>query len=438
MSRLFLERSPLPGIALPFLITGPAFGLLAALLLLVHGDAVLINRWVPVTLAVVHLLTLGFLGTTMLGALLQVTAVTLGRGIPLALPWAQALYGFFVAGTLCLVAGFLTQSPLAFRFAIVLLLGTLPVFFAAVMRRVWGELRRRDTARALGIALLALGVLALLGLRLASGWGWHELGIPRQWTDLHLRFGLFGWVGVLVMAVSFEVVPMFQFTPPFSMRERKWLPPGILIALLLCSLLMLAGRTTFVADLLLFMPLALFAIRLLFLQRRSRRRDSDCTRRFFRFAMVSLLLSGLLWLAAGLSDKFGPRLAMAATALYLLGFALGCVNGMLYKIVPFLLTLRLQRRRWAAGARALELPRLRDFIRESVALRQYRLSLIGTAGVVLAVLFPGVGLARLAAILLLAAWLQLLVNLVGALRLFDVHRAPEAPCPARYHNVQES
>lgn len=438
MSRLFLERSPLPGIALPFLITGPVFGVLAALLLLVQGDAVLVNRWVPVTLAAVHLLTLGFLGTAMLGALLQVTAVTLGRGIPLALPWAQALYGFFVTGTLCLVAGFLTHSPLAFRFAIVLLLGTLPVFFVAVTRRVWGELWRRDTARALGLALLAFGVLALLGLRLAGGWGWHDLGIPRQWTDLHLRFGLFGWVGVLIMAVSFEVVPMFQFTPPFSMRERKWLPPAILVALMLCSLLMLAGRATLVADLLLFVPLAVFAVRTLILQRRSRRQEPDCTRRFFRFAMLSLLLAGLLWLVAELTGMFASRLAMAATVLYLLGFALGCVNGMLYKIVPFLLTLRLQRRRWAEGARALDLPRLRDFIPESVALRQYRLSLVGTAGVVLAVLFPGFGLARLAAILLLAAWLQLLVNLVGALRLFGVHRAPEAPCPARYHNVQES
>ena len=78
-----------PGLALPlrFLLLAPWFGALAGLLLVWQGGEALATRWAPATLAVTHLLTLGFLGMAMAGSLLQMVPVVAG----VELRWAGTL-----------------------------------------------------------------------------------------------------------------------------------------------------------------------------------------------------------------------------------------------------------------------------------------------------------------------------------------------------------
>ena len=78
-----------PGLALPlrFLLAAPWFGALAGLLLVWQGADAMSTRWAPATLAVTHLLTLGFLGMAMAGSLLQMVPVVAG----VELRWARTL-----------------------------------------------------------------------------------------------------------------------------------------------------------------------------------------------------------------------------------------------------------------------------------------------------------------------------------------------------------
>jgi len=61
-----------------------------------------------------------------------------------------------------------------------------------------------------------------LGLMLAATYGW---GVPLAnlaVRALHPAWGLLGWTGLLVAAVAFQVVPMFQMTPQYPPRMTRW------------------------------------------------------------------------------------------------------------------------------------------------------------------------------------------------------------------------
>ena len=67
-------------------------------------------------------------------------------------------------------------------------------------------------------------------------------GLDRRWTDLHALWGLLGWVGLLVVAIAYEVVPMFQATPPYPPWMQRGLSLTLLVSLTLWSLAFVGGR----------------------------------------------------------------------------------------------------------------------------------------------------------------------------------------------------
>ena len=75
---LSLEQAPPFSVPLRFFLTAPWFLVVAALLILWQGPAIFASRWHPATLALTHLLTLGFMAQVMLGALLQMLPVVVG------------------------------------------------------------------------------------------------------------------------------------------------------------------------------------------------------------------------------------------------------------------------------------------------------------------------------------------------------------------------
>lgn len=63
MNTAHLSLDQAPGISTPlrFFLTAPLFAIVAAVLLLFTGPEILQDRWLPETLALTHLLTLGLL-----------------------------------------------------------------------------------------------------------------------------------------------------------------------------------------------------------------------------------------------------------------------------------------------------------------------------------------------------------------------------------------
>jgi hypothetical protein len=143
----------------------------------------------------------------------------------------------------------------------------------------------------------------------------------------HYSLGLFGWVGLLIISISFQVIEMFYVTPPYPKLATKYLPYGIFGAIVSTLFWALFGLDIF--DILfLVLALTLIAYALLTLYRLTQRKRpiADATVWFWRVGMSSLVL-------AMLCSIFG-----LSTLSYILfvSFALSIVFAMFYKIVPFL------------------------------------------------------------------------------------------------------
>ncbi len=409
---LQLDQAPPLSVPLRFFLTAPLFGALAALLLAWQGPAGLATRWTPTALAFTHLLTLGFLASAMLGALLQMLPVL--AGVPVARPHlvSGTVHGLITPGTLALVAGFLAPGSGAFPVALLLLGLGLAVFVGVALERLWRAPVGDATVRTMRLALAGLAIAAALGVALGLG---TRAGAQPAWTHVHLGWGLIGWVALLVGGVAWQVVPMFQLTPPYPAWLRRAYAPVLCCALLgLSAALFVApgGLAETLFGAVAAGALATFAGATLALQRQRRRRLPDATLAFWRLAMASLLGAILLWFAAAAGLVRGERLALLFGALFLLGFAASVVHGMLYKIVPFLLWLHLHRKNVRDA-----LPNMKEILPDRRTRPHLWIHAAALAAALLACLAPALFTYPAAALLLLSfGWLEW--NLLAAVRLY--------------------
>ena len=96
------ESAPPFAAPLRFFLTAPLFALLAGLLIAIEGPDVFASRWMPATLAVTHLLTVGFMLQVMLGALIQILPVVAGANLSRPLLIATIVHIGLTLGALLL------------------------------------------------------------------------------------------------------------------------------------------------------------------------------------------------------------------------------------------------------------------------------------------------------------------------------------------------
>lgn len=412
---LSFEQAPPISVPFRFFLTAPLFGCLAGILLAADAESVLASRWTGVSLALTHLLTLGFMLQAMCGALLQLLPVVVGANVWRP-RWIGALtHVGLIAGTALLVAGFLTSAPVWFRLAVPVLGATVLVFVAATAVGLLRTPSRSETLTALRIAIVALAVTAGLGIALSVFFGWQTPLPVMRLAQLHVAWGFLGWGLVLLAGVAFLVVPMFQLTPPYAKSFAGLFPAVLTGTLVLWSVLALMieepGWETGGAAAALGVLAAGFGVQTLRLQAQRRRRHVDPTFLFWRTAMIALIVASAMVLARLCVDDqaLGGRLELAAGAVIVVGFFVSVINGMFYKIVPFLIWMHLQRR-------VPTPPNMSRVIPEEAMRRQLWLHWAA-----LAVLMLGAALPPLLApggILLAAscAWIE--INLIRAVRVY--------------------
>ncbi len=405
---LSLEQTPPIGVPFRFFLTAPLLGVAAACLAAYAGPELLLSRWQPSLLAVTHLLTLGYMAIVMFGAMFQLLPVLAGIQIArsgTASAWVHAL---LLAGTALLATGFVTGRAPLFGAAIGALAAAVLLFVVVIGRALGCAKSLHETVWAMRLALAALMVTLLFGAWLAAGHaGWGAL--VRNYTDLHLAWGLLGWGGVLMAGVAYQVVPMFQVTAVYPVRLRRGLAWGVIGLLLVGSGLALAGTSERVTGLGLAALFVLFAMVTLRLQQRRLRRLPDVTVDYWRVGMGSVLAAALLWaLLPHLPAAWSAGGELAWGVLVIVGAGVSVISGMLYKVVPFLVWLHLNNRLQAAGRWQGKIPNMRQIIGERAARWNLRLHVAALVFTLLAVTMPKMlfypALAAVAASFLLQFW----------------------------------
>jgi hypothetical protein len=417
---LSFDKAPPFSAPLRFFLTAPVFGLLAGLLLVWEGPALLVSRWTPSTLAVTHLLTIGFMLQTMLGALIQILPVVAGVNLDNPLRVSRWLHGGLSTGVLLLVVGFLFGQPDALASAAIILGLTLAGFLGVVMPPLFRAPSSSPTIRGLKLAMLGLAGTVVLGVVLAFGlaWGWP---LPLlALADLHAAWGLGAWGGVLLAAMAYVVVPMFQLTPGYQAKLSWWFPVlvfacvGFWSVSLMFELPLLGQVAQVIASLL----GLVFCLVTLSLQSKRRRARADATYRYWQLglscAIVALFsaLTVTLWPAVATSNEWPLLFGILLIA----GGFVSFIVGMLYKIVPFLAWLHLQN----LGQSKVPAPAMNKILSEKAMNRQMACHALAIALALGAVFSPD-WLARLAGLAFVVANALLIWNLAGAVRRYRQH-----------------
>lgn len=417
---LSLENAPGFWTPVRFFLTVPVFGVIAAGIIFLDGGQLFQSRWLPAPLAVAHVFTLGYIAMAMLGALFQMLPVVMGAALQQAERVAVIAHLLISAGTLCLVFAFLAQVPALFAAAIILLVPVLILFGAGVLVAIFKAGKARTTARAVQLAALGLIVTVVIGGYLASGHASEVVPLNRSLTNYHAAWGVIGWILVLAIGVSEQVIPMFLTTPSYPDLLNKRLV--YLLMLLLCagSLLPLRGLEQ-VAVVLVSILMLVYATVTLYLLAKRRRKRFDITNWFWRIGMLCLMLGAGINLYGYFGGTLvGADVSVLSGLLLLAGFAVSIINGMLYKIVPFLVWLNLRMPvvmgKLKPGTKFYT-PNIHEVINMQPMKIQFMFHVIGLLLLVASVFSQGF-LVYVAATAMLLSNLLLLANLSHAVRLY--------------------
>jgi len=292
----------------------------------------------PRVAGITHLFTLGWLTTTIFGALYQLLPVALGAPIR-SIRLGHAEFWTFAPGAGLFAAGVATSNTMLHHVGIALvsigvILGVGNV--AATLPRA----KHRDvTWGAIALAIFFLASTLTLGVVLLHNIHTGFLASARIIVlATHLHVALVGWALIMMVGVSHRLLPMFLLShggiTHWTKRALCLLPAGV--TLLAAGL---ATRTTWlewlaVAVLEGGVACFIWQVRCFYVSRV--RRKTDVGMHFAGTALTFLAVSALLGslvLALGVSH---PRIATIYVAVGLLGGIVMFVVGFFYKIVPLL------------------------------------------------------------------------------------------------------
>jgi hypothetical protein len=350
-ARLQLQDAPPLSVPVSFFLTAPIALAAAGFVVLFGGAEVLTNRWVPLTLAATHLGTLGFVSMVMLGATYQMVAVVVGSTVP----WirlAHVVHALFTLGVAGFCFGIATLNPSVVFVAIAVLTFGVGFFVLPVGIALFKAPSVDETVFGIRAAVSFFFLAAVAGIWIAHGFS--GMGFPGSrvlWSQAHISIALIGWVGGLISAVSWQVLPMF-YLAPHPDRRLKW------TVQILAVLGALGPATILVIDYFDWLgesppPLEPIAAVLAFpgilavwvlhpavaawsLSKRRRKRV-DGSLRFWQIGLAMAPLTALLAAAAWWLES--PRWDVLFGWVALFGWVGSIMHGMLTRIVPFLVWL---------------------------------------------------------------------------------------------------
>lgn len=338
MTKLAMQQAPAPSTPQRFLFSAVLWGVGTGGLLTFDGSAAFASRWAGPTLALTHMLALGFLGNAMLGSLLQFLPVAAGVRVHGGRGAALALHALFNFGVLLLVLALRWPMMLTPVLGGIVLLAAFALLATMLLPGLLMAVGQHLLRWGVGGALAAALLTAVLGLMLTLGVD-GVVPLPLQmWTNVHAGWGVLGWVAALLAAVGRVVMPMFQGAAMVPVRAQvAWslATYGLLLTALLAALAGMALPGLRYGSGLLGLA---FALGGLLLQRRGARLRRVPLTYFWMAGLTALAVAALLLIAGGESSAVRVGVLVLGAGLPLL------VTGMLLEISAFLGWIGLQRR----------------------------------------------------------------------------------------------
>jgi hypothetical protein len=398
---LSLDQAPPLKAPLKFFLTAPLFSIAAGILFLVNDSQLLV---------IAHLITIGFIIMTIFGSLLQMLPVVAGAIIKRSLLLANTTYGLIVFGLISFMLAFTLKETAFYFISAGLLFSGLFLFSYICIYKLFNIQNKSWITIGMIFSLLSFIIAFLLGILLFLSYGTGNFSpFHHIFANLHYNIIFFGFIFLLVASISFQVIPMFWVSAPYKEVEQKM----ILISTVVLLLLYLADITfdlNFGLGYRIFMGFICLYFSFLTIKKLyyRKRKLKDTSVYFYFTSMVFLSLGVIYWVISSFIDLPPFNLGV----LFGLGFIISLMNGMLYKIVPFLTWFHL------SSKGIFDIPTMREMISRKKSQFQYIFHILSIMLLFTGFLFDNEYLIRYGVILFIISNLLLFTYLISCAKLY--------------------
>lgn len=370
---LSTDQAPPISAPLRFFLTAPLFALFAGVLIFFSDASTLMSRYSIESIVVTHAITIGFFGFVILGALTQMLPVLAGAKMPKVMFVTKYSHIFLVTGAVLMFSGLLlNSSPL--NLAALLFLGAgFLLMLSSIALSIRGVKNFTATVRSMSLSLFFSFCIVVMGLFLLYSYVSNDIpSVQTTIANIHSVWAIFGFCGVLLIGVAFQVLPMFYVAPHFKNFCKKrvvWLIPAGLFVWLFLNLF--APEYAIIAKIWIATFFWAFATAVWRKLTARRRRLSDVTVWYWRSASVFLTIGVFLWIF----DEYFKHEYIVIVAIFIgVGSIMSIMTGMLYKIVPFLVWFHLNAKGY------MSIPTVNEMMNKNLLKAQFVLLILSIIG----------------------------------------------------------
>lgn len=414
MKRASVADVHAPSVSLPlgFILTGITALLVGASWLTARPINLAGYHYGPEVVAATHLFVLGWICSVIMGTMYQLVPVALETRLH-SERLACWHFGFHLIGFVGMVMMFLVwDMKQVGHFGSVLATGV--GLFVYNLARTLARIPRWNVV-AIGIASslgwLSLTILAGLYLAAAKCWSFSPFE-PMAQMHAHAHLGGLGFFVMMIVSVSFKLVPMFTLSELQNRRRAGWSLAllnaglaGLFVTILLSSPWKLVFASVIATG------LAFYGWEVIAILQARKRRNRDWGMKYFLTALALLIpVSGLGIVLAWRrlpATELTAQLESAYGFLAFIGVMTLAILGMLYKVVPFLVW-------YASYSKAIgrsKVPALADLYSPALQAVGYWLFLVGLAFTSVATALGHESCVRGGCALLLASVTVFIVNM---------------------------
>lgn len=343
LNGLAIDQVPPIEAPLRFFLAAPLFGIIAGILIFFNDSSVLMGRFAVDSIVITHALTIGFLGFVMLGALTQLLPVLVNVKMPYVRFVSKYSFISLSIGLIFMIIGMLANNAF---FTFIAALGLGLGFFmmigsmAIALKDVTSftpTIKAIMTSLVFAVSIVVMGIYLLYSYIVGDITYLHLII-----ANVHSVWAVFGFAGILIIGVAFQVLPMFYVAPKFKRFCKKrvvWLIATGLILWLLLSIF--KEEYSIFAKSWVSMFFWAFATAVMLKLYKRRRPVRDMTVWYWRSASVFLTLGSFLWI---FDEYFKHEYIVMVAILIGGGFIMSIMIGMMYKVIPFLVWFHLNAR----------------------------------------------------------------------------------------------
>lgn len=385
------KMSPSFSMVSKYFISSIAFFLALNILLVLNYDKIHGHYFQPLLLALVHITTLGWITMIIFGAMFQLVPVVLEVRL-FSETLGEIQFWIYLIGVLGLVTAFWSfDTGMHMTISAILLVTAMLIFIFNISASMVKVKKWNITGVYLIAALFYLLSTAAAGIMMAVNLGYPFIkGDHLQYLKLHVDVAFIGWVLIVIMGVSYKLIPMFSLSHGYSQKSSIWAFILVNIGLLGITTVMHYKNTSFIYYffvILIAVGILFFLHQIFLILKHRLRKKFDIGMKHSVIAFFFLFLDTILGLFLVIKNFEDPAIELSLTLLYgfiaLIGFFSILTIGQLYKILPFLVWYH----KFSSKVGKEPVPLLRDMFNEQFAkveLYLYVTGFIGSAlGIVL-------------------------------------------------------